>query len=559
MTMGNLEDNVLNDDRVSKDEPTLNTPNTPPNKDENLVRGVIDVTAWAPSTLYSQPVRWLRLVFNYWLMALIFIGAIMFGLWYVHLYKLAQGNIRAAGTNPNGTAAYTAYWGHQSSRVGIWMHLCFGGLWFLLGPFQFVGGLRVRLPRVHRMLGYAFALCQVLSTIGIILVITGPRDGQNGGFGSNLFVWLWGIYWNFCLCRAIWYIKNGMVEEHHIWMLRNAVGGMFVAFERAMQLVWFKYWPSQFCFSTSFVDLNNDTNQPAYILAVSFWSTGVVSFVGMELYLLAKYNKGMFVHTVHRSPFSSIGSVDGATSVLYNTHGAQELTVAGHETVGDGSVLLSLQLGCKTAWLHIPVGGHVNVRLHDRWTTRSYSPVPLRKHSLSNLGFIHLLIRKLPTGALSPQLCDSVSIGDKVTIEGPFSSGFQYHPNTYAEIGMVAGGSGLAPMLNLMHAVLTNPQDDTKLVLVYTCRTKEDLLLENEIRAYMKDFPDQITVYFSLSREAPDDGYVGRVDCDLLAQALPVPVSYTHLRAHETPEHLVCRLLLEKKKKTNALPTFLFQ
>eukprot|EP00658_Telonema_sp_P-2_P082154 TRINITY_DN8611_c0_g1_i2.p1 TRINITY_DN8611_c0_g1~~TRINITY_DN8611_c0_g1_i2.p1 ORF type:complete len:1447 (+),score=242.30 TRINITY_DN8611_c0_g1_i2:69-4409(+) len=29
----------------------------------------------------------------------------------------------------------------------------------------------------------------------------------------------------------------------------------------------------------------------------------------------------------------------------------------------------------------------------------------------------------------------------------------------------------------------------------------------------------------------------------------PVPVSYTHLRAHETPEHLVCRLLLEKKKK----------
>src|SRR5674536_73729 len=28
-----------------------------------------------------------------------------------------------------------------------------------------------------------------------------------------------------------------------------------------------------------------------------------------------------------------------------------------------------------------------------------------------------------------------------------------------------------------------------------------------------------------------------------------IPVSYTHLRAHETPEHLVCRLLLEKKKK----------
>eukprot|EP00658_Telonema_sp_P-2_P000840 TRINITY_DN10304_c0_g2_i1.p1 TRINITY_DN10304_c0_g2~~TRINITY_DN10304_c0_g2_i1.p1 ORF type:complete len:132 (+),score=4.58 TRINITY_DN10304_c0_g2_i1:438-833(+) len=33
----------------------------------------------------------------------------------------------------------------------------------------------------------------------------------------------------------------------------------------------------------------------------------------------------------------------------------------------------------------------------------------------------------------------------------------------------------------------------------------------------------------------------------------PSAVSYTHLRAHETPEHLVCRLLLEKKK-TNTSP-----
>src|SRR5665647_2114792 len=30
--------------------------------------------------------------------------------------------------------------------------------------------------------------------------------------------------------------------------------------------------------------------------------------------------------------------------------------------------------------------------------------------------------------------------------------------------------------------------------------------------------------------------------------ASPYPVSYTHLRAHETDSYLVCRLLLEKKK-----------
>ena len=38
--------------------------------------------------------------------------------------------------------------------------------------------------------------------------------------------------------------------------------------------------------------------------------------------------------------------------------------------------------------------------------------------------------------------------------------------------------------------------------------------------------------------------YVTEVVCDSVQ-----PVSYTHLRAHETGRNLVCRLLLEKKKK----------
>src|SRR5450756_3226554 len=33
----------------------------------------------------------------------------------------------------------------------------------------------------------------------------------------------------------------------------------------------------------------------------------------------------------------------------------------------------------------------------------------------------------------------------------------------------------------------------------------------------------------------------------------PAPVSYTHLRAHETRHDLVCRLLLEKKKKRKTI------
>ena len=36
----------------------------------------------------------------------------------------------------------------------------------------------------------------------------------------------------------------------------------------------------------------------------------------------------------------------------------------------------------------------------------------------------------------------------------------------------------------------------------------------------------------------------------MVGQRFISPVSYTHLRAHETDSYLVCRLLLEKKNKT---------
>ena len=51
---------------------------------------------------------------------------------------------------------------------------------------------------------------------------------------------------------------------------------------------------------------------------------------------------------------------------------------------------------------------------------------------------------------------------------------------------------------------------------------------------------------FDESRKAGDTGIVAN---DAGIAGLAAPVSYTHLRAHETRHDLVCRLLLEKKKK----------
>src|SRR5665648_1152159 len=44
------------------------------------------------------------------------------------------------------------------------------------------------------------------------------------------------------------------------------------------------------------------------------------------------------------------------------------------------------------------------------------------------------------------------------------------------------------------------------------------------------------------------DLFISDIEAGIFKQGQRIPVSYTHLRAHETRHDLVCRLLLEKKK-----------
>jgi len=415
----------------------------------------------------------------------------------------------------------------------------------VIGPLQFVQTIRVKFPRMHRMLGYAFVWCQLLSLIGVLIVVLGPNKGHAGGFGSTVFTLIWGVWWMFCLYKAIAHIKNGNVEEHHIWMLRNAEGGMFVAFERATQLQWLHLYPPNFVAGltpyeasgatvytglSDFTEWNVGLNQPAYVLAASFWITGFFTFFVMELYIYATYKVGLFAPTKREAPWWSI-SCPGVDQVLMSTNGCQDLKIAAKEEVGKGAVLLALQLPSPSSVLYIPPGGHVNVRSPLAASTlsanvRSYTPVTLRG-SERRVGYLHLLVRKVATGALSPILCDQLAVGQSVGVEGPFSSGFTYESNLYEEVGLVAGGSGIAPMINVIHTALTDPYDRTKITLLYSCRAKDDFMLRAELDSYAEDFKDRFTLHYCLSSEfEASDGYQSRVTPAVLKELMPRPDDY---------------------------------
>ena len=82
----------------------------------------------------------------------------------------------------------------------------------------------------------------------------------------------------------------------------------------------------------------------------------------------------------------------------------------------------------------------------------------------------------------------------------------------------------------------------------------KSIFIENMVFAYFLG----MCSYLAVSKTVKTAVGLGYAVIFVLTITVPInylinsylPVSYTHLRAHETKANLVCRLLLEKKKKT---------
>ena len=60
-------------------------------------------------------------------------------------------------------------------------------------------------------------------------------------------------------------------------------------------------------------------------------------------------------------------------------------------------------------------------------------------------------------------------------------------PASAKHISMIAGGTGITPMYQVIKAVLKNPDDDTQLSLLYANQSPDDILLFEELLEMAKD------------------------------------------------------------------------
>jgi cytochrome-b5 reductase len=97
--------------------------------------------------------------------------------------------------------------------------------------------------------------------------------------------------------------------------------------------------------------------------------------------------------------------------------------------------------------LGLPIGKHIRLRatVEGEEVVRSYTPTS----SNSDKGFFDLVIKVYPKGKMS-QHVDSLKVGEFIEVLGP-TGRFEYEKNKFKHIGMLAGGTGITPMLQVIY------------------------------------------------------------------------------------------------------------
>lgn len=171
--------------------------------------------------------------------------------------------------------------------------------------------------------------------------------------------------------------------------------------------------------------------------------------------------------------------------------------------------------------LGLPIGQHISIRgiINGKEIVRSYTPTSLDTDAQ---GFFELLIKSYPQGNIS-KMFSELEIGDEIEVRGP-KGFYEYAPNVFNHIGMVAGGTGISPMYQIIKAIASDPNDKTKVSLVYGNQNEEDILLKAELDVIVDSRPDQFKVFYLLDNPPKEwNGGVGYVTQDIMQKYLPNP------------------------------------
>jgi cytochrome-b5 reductase len=231
--------------------------------------------------------------------------------------------------------------------------------------------------------------------------------------------------------------------------------------------------------------------------------------------------------------------------------------------------LFRLDLGGPDVKLGLPTGSHfvlncpnpVFSRTEKTWNgqpdtseanleivERKYTPVTNDETTSGHVDLVIKIYRpgnvKMPDGSerdwtdggkMSLHL-DKLKVGDYLEMRGPVGvvrylgqGAFKYpgNPNRqFKEVGMMAGGTGITPMLQILQSSLLDPEDKTKFSLIYANKTENDILVKDLLDEAVVHGNGRIKVHYTL--DFPPDNWPkqyskGFITKDMIRENLPPP------------------------------------
>lgn len=99
--------------------------------------------------------------------------------------------------------------------------------------------------------------------------------------------------------------------------------------------------------------------------------------------------------------------------------------------------------------------------------------------------------------------------------------GYTWVPNRFDHIVLIAGGAGITPIYQLTQGILENPDDQTKITLLFAVNRDDDLVLKKELDNFEHSFPTRFKAVYTVSNPIEGSSHrKGRVTKDLLQEVL---------------------------------------
>ena len=156
---------------------------------------------------------------------------------------------------------------------------------------------------------------------------------------------------------------------------------------------------------------------------------------------------------------------------------------------------------------------------------KSYSPV---SHPAAE-GVVDLVVKaypKRPGGGVGAYICE---LEPGQTMQAVVKSKRLMHGEAtvlgrWSDVGLVAGGTGIAPLLQVARILLDDPTSRTRVKLLNINRKEEDILMRDELSRLAASHPGSFEVTHSLTTPPQGwEGHTGRGSGMLASKALPRP------------------------------------